>query len=111
MEPKLRTYVIVRGDLSRSQRAVQAGHALAELSFQAGTRLDERFRQWVEHHKTLVVLKARDLTELEYYRNLAERKEWIYAEFQEPDLDNQPTAIALFPMDYMPTEFQNVALA
>ena len=83
MEQKL--YVLVRGDLSKSQQAVQAGHAVAEFCKNGGLG-----RGWT--NGTLVYLKVRDLDEL---------KEWAssidnHHPFYEPDIGNQMTAFAVY---------------
>lgn len=79
-------YVVVRNDLSRSQQAVQAGHALAEYV------LANRNIDW--DNGTLVYLSIRDEHEL---KDLTERLEYDrihHNSFREPDMDNQMTAIA-----------------
>jgi peptidyl-tRNA hydrolase len=84
----------VRADLSRSQQAVQAGHAVAEWCFRETDRAwDEYSRfggsfsmRWENH--TLVYLKVRDLKELEdWYKNCREA-----VAFYEPDIGGQMTA-------------------
>lgn len=76
-------YVLVRGDLSKSAQAVQAGHALAELIMQRGVRPDV----WTG---TLVYLKVQHEEELK--RWLRDVPEGV--PFYEPDLGNSLTAIA-----------------
>lgn len=93
---ELRAIVIVRKDLSRSQQTVQAGHALAELAFNAGSRQDAKFKDWVKNHKTLVVLGARDLKHLEDIHAYVENR-FIHQMFHEPDIGGEATALAIFP--------------
>ena len=79
-------YVIVRDDLSFPQKAVQAGHAATE---------------WVLHHNkgvwtngTLIYLIAKNLQHLSQLKEKLFCKGIIFAEFIEPDLGNELTAIA-----------------
>lgn len=79
MQPKL--YVLVRGDLSRAQQAVQAGHAVAEFCLKG--------RGW--ENGTLVYLKVRGLKELEgWYEKLGKG-----FPFYEPYYKNEMTAFAV----------------
>jgi peptidyl-tRNA hydrolase len=81
----MKLYVIVRKDLSKSQQAVQAGHALAEYL------LHGPISRW--QNGTLIYLGVKGLKQLE---NLKQRflEEGIpYIEFKEPDLNNETTAI------------------
>lgn len=77
-------YVLVRQDLSKSQQAVQAGHALAEL-------LLETNPNW--NNGTLVYLGVRDKEELDYYYE--EMDIWcLKRKFNEPYKDMGHTAFA-----------------
>lgn len=80
MSPKL--YVLVRADLSKSQQAVQAGHAVAELC------LNGCLKEW--ENGALVYLKVRNEEMLrEWMKKLDAPKA-----FYEPDRNNEMTAIA-----------------
>lgn len=79
-------YVIVRKDLSISQRAVQAGHAVAEFL------LHGPFSRW--NNGTLIYLGVKGLIQLENLKQRFEKENIPYIEFKEPDLDNQITALA-----------------
>jgi len=79
-------YVIVRKDLSISQRAVQAGHAVAEFLLRGP------FSRW--NNGTLIYLGVKGLNQLENIKNKFEREDIPYIEFKEPDLNNEITAIA-----------------
>lgn len=90
----LRTIVIVRKDLSRSQQIVQAGHALAELVHYYSDH--HEMGQWVELDKTLIVLGAKNLQHLkDIYGYVKDRFECRM--FHEPDRDGEPTALAIYP--------------
>ena len=73
----MKLYVIVRSNLSKSQQAVQAGHAVAQFL------LENRETEW--SNGTLVYLKSRSL------RPYLRRK---HTAFFEPDIGNEMTAIA-----------------
>ena len=77
-------YVCVRKDLSHSQRAVQAGHALAEYMLNSS--------EW--KNSTLVYLGVKGLNQLENLKRKLEYAEIKHYPFYEPDLDNQMTALA-----------------
>jgi len=72
----MKLYVLVDPSLSKSQKAVQTAHAVAQYL------IDNPNTDW--DNGTLVVLKARDID-----------REAAYADsiFREPDLENKITAI------------------
>ena len=79
-------YVITRKDLSTSQQAVQAGHALADfLLYGKHTKWD---------NGTLIYLGVRGLWELEKLKLKLKMWDVPHSEFYEPDIGNQLTAIA-----------------
>lgn len=79
-------YVIVRKDLSKSQQAVQGGHALAEYVLQN--------RDTVWDNGTLVYLGIRDEGELKDLTNALEYDRICHTIFREPDIGDEITAIA-----------------
>ena len=79
-------YVMVRTDLSVSQQAVQAGHAVAEIIL--------RGQQGDWDNGTLVYLGANSEEDLEKQIFRLERKDIPFSIFREPDIGNQITAIA-----------------
>lgn len=90
---KLKLYCLVRSDLSRSQQAVQAGHAVAEWCKNEHERYwwdgtEHRHEEWRWHNGTLVYLRVVGEDEL---RHWFERCEEPVA-FYEPDIGNQMTA-------------------
>lgn len=82
----MKLFVIVRKDLSKSQQAVQAGHALAEHL------LHGHFSRW--NNGTLIYLGVKGLHQLETLKYKFEMENIDYTEFKEPDLNNETTAIA-----------------
>jgi hypothetical protein len=82
----MKLFVIVRKDLSPSQRAVQAGHALAEYLLHS-----PNFR-W--KNETLIYLGVKGLNQLTNLKRKLDLHEITYVEFHEPDLNNEITAIA-----------------
>ena len=79
-----RLYVIVRKDLSESYRAVQAGHAVAE---------------WLLHdqswkNETLIYLGVENETDLLRWVDKLNFKDIKHIGFNEPDINNELTAIA-----------------
>lgn len=82
----MKLYVLVRKDISKSQQAVQAGHAVAEW-----------VKSWwtpeTDWDNTLVYLKS-DNINLDYDKFYEIDPVWIEL-FYEPDLDNELTAFAI----------------
>jgi len=79
-----RLYVLVRKDLSESYQAVQAGHAVAEWLLCDQT--------W--ENETLVYLGVDNEQDLVDWKEKLNYKNIKYAEFREPDIGNELTAIA-----------------
>lgn len=96
-------FVLVRNDLSKSQQAVQAGHAVARFCSNEFRRPDHWNGKYFEpiparwDDETLVYLRGGDLKELKEL--FAECKEaWA---FYEPDIGNEMTAFAVLdPPDW-----------
>jgi len=82
----MKLYIIIRKDLSISQRAVQAGHAVAEFCLRGP------ISSW--SNGTLIYLGVRNLNQLEKLMYQLNNENIRYIEFREPDLYNQVTAIA-----------------
>ena len=85
MDEKL--YVITRTDLTQSQQAVQAGHALAEYLL-----MSEDTNEW--GNGTLVYLKVKDEEELISLQKALECGKVDHTLFREPDFGWQLTAMA-----------------
>ena len=83
MQNKL--YIVTRKDLSKSQQAVQAGHALAEFLLKNKTEWD---------NGTLVYLSVPDKDILKCLTLKLKKDNIAYTKFVEPDLGNELTAIA-----------------
>ena len=79
-------YVLVRKDLSRSQQAVQGGHAVAEYL------LNNMESTW--KNGTLIYLAIKNEVELIDWLKILESKSLLYSIFREPDIGNQITAVA-----------------
>jgi len=83
----MKLYVIVRNDLTTSQRAVQAGHALAAYMLHSSF-----LRRW--KNETLIYLGVKGLKQLKTLKRNFERNGIEFSEFREPDLNDEITAIA-----------------
>ncbi len=79
-------YVVVRKDLSKSQQAVQAGHALADYL------LYTKNTSW--NNGTLVYLTAPNEPDLRNLVNKLDRDNIYYCDFHEPDRGDELTAVA-----------------
>jgi hypothetical protein len=82
----MKVYVLIRQDIGSSHCAVQAGHALVELT----QNFD--LKDWIINHRTLVYLKVKSIEELMDYFDYCPTKE--KAIFKEPDMGNECTAMA-----------------
>lgn len=84
----MKLYVVVRSDMSKSQQAVQAGHALAEL-------LLKKKIGWT--NGTLVYLGVKDEKTLKkLFKKVPTKNK---KEFLEPFWDNSMTAFAAYGRD------------
>ena len=81
----MRLYILVRKDLSGSSPAIQAGHAVAAY-------LLSKPNTWA--NTTLIYLGIDSGEELQKWANKLSFKEHDWIGFEEPDLDNELTAIA-----------------
>ena len=79
-------YVLVRKDLSKSQQAVQGGHAVAEYLLHGPSTA------WP--NGTLVYLGVRNETELKFWGTQITKKGYAIVPFREPDRADEMTAIA-----------------
>lgn len=77
----LKLFVLVRKDLSKSQQAVQAGHAIAQYL------IEHPDTEW--GNGTLVLLRV-PFESFDYWQKTIGK----YSIFREPDIGNEMTAIA-----------------
>lgn len=84
-------YIVVRGDLAPGAQLAQACHVVAR--FAAEHR--ELFLAWESGAKNIVVLSARDERELAQLLERAAVEALRVADFREPDIRDERTAIAL----------------
>jgi len=87
----MKMYVLVRRDLTTSQQAVQAGHALAKYMWETPIGITG---QWA--NGTLVYLGVENEKHLKKWRDKLEHSEMYFHEWREPDMDNQLTAVAAY---------------
>jgi hypothetical protein len=78
-------YVVTRNDLTKSQQAVQSGHALAEFLLTHNTN-------WT--NGTLVYLKVVNEVSLKDLTKELNNSNIAYVSFKEPDRGDELTAIA-----------------
>lgn len=78
-------YILVRKDLTPSQTAVQAGHAVAEY-------LINDPQTW--RNSTLIYLGIKNLYHLEKWMNKLIDSNVKFIPWREPDINNELTAIA-----------------
>jgi hypothetical protein len=81
----LKSYVLVRRDLSKQQQAVQAGHGLAQFLIEHGAK------GWV--NGTLIYLKVDSEQMLLEYEEKLKQRGLPTSRFVEPDIDWQVTSV------------------
>lgn len=95
----MKLYVLVRRDLTTSQRAVQAGHVVAQYL------LDCPNTSW--SNGTLIYLGIKNEHQLNTWEYKLKDLNINYSKFNEPDINNQITAIATLGNDKL---FKNLRL-
>lgn len=88
----MKLYVLVRKDLSKSQQAVQAGHAVAEWLLR-----NPDSQEWT--NGTLVYLIVHNEQELFEWTDKLDGLGVSWTGFREPDIGNQMTAMATLGND------------
>ena len=92
-------YILLRTDLNPFYATVQAGHGVAAWS------IHDTQKEWNNGH--LIYLEGGTESDLEVWKRKLTRRGLEYAEWREPDLDNQLTAIACYSKS---TPFANTKL-
>jgi peptidyl-tRNA hydrolase len=88
-------FIVVRQDLPPGRSYAQVAHAITEYAmlYQAC------FEAWYEASNTIAVLQVPTMVELAQLCDRAEFEGCRKAEFHEPDLQNELTAVAFEPSD------------
>ena len=86
-------YIVVRPDIAPGLQAAQACHALREFV----ERHPEIDRKWFKESNNIVLLNSRSYGHLGVIAGQARDHEVAYADFYEPDLDDELTAVAIGP--------------
>ena len=89
----MKMYVLIRKDLSKSQQAVQGGHAVAEYLL--------NYKDIVWDNGTLVYLAIKDEDNLKDWERKLRQLNLNHSIFLEPDIDYQMTAIATVTGDLL----------
>jgi hypothetical protein len=89
----MKMYVLIRKDLSKSQQAVQGGHAVAEYLL--------NYKDIIWNNGTLVYLAIRNEIDLKEWERKFGQLSLNYSSFYEPDINNQITAIAIVTGDHL----------
>ncbi len=88
-EKEMKMFVLVRKDLPNIQKAVQAGHAVAEFLLKFPYK-----NQYNWNNGTLIYLTVKDKNELGWWDHKLHKKSIPHMSFREPDLNNEMTALA-----------------
>ena len=105
MKPSLKMYVLVRKELDETYRNVQGGHASIEYTLRYRNTLS--FREWYKD-PYLIHLGVRFQSDIIEWSNKLKELNIDHYIWKEPDLDNQPTAIACIDTGEI---FKNLPLA
>ena len=95
-------YVIVRKDLGNIYKMVQGSHALAQFMLEHG----QIAKEW--NNSTIVFGQVESEEQLFHLIDKLEIRGIEYSKFNEPDIDNQLTAIASYTEEKI---FRNIKLA
>jgi len=83
----VKLYVLIRNDLSKSQKTVQGIHAVAQIL------LSKKDVSWNNGH--VICLRVTDELELKTYISKAKELKLDCDFFREPDIGNEITAVAI----------------
>lgn len=86
--PKM--YVLVRKELDPMYRGVQGTHAVARYALE----YPEKLKEW--NNEDLIFLGVRFPTGIERWADKLDEKGLLYSVFYEPDLRDEPTALACY---------------
>jgi peptidyl-tRNA hydrolase len=100
-------YVVTRSDMSPGFQACQATHA----AFQFAVRHPELTSEWSNVSNYLVVLSVPDEDALLDLLDQVCDLGLIYEAFVEPDLNNEHTAVAIYPSEATSRLLANLPLA
>ncbi len=98
----MKLYVLIRKDLSTSQQAVQAGHAVAEYC--------RHFPDSPWGYRSLVYLSVENEYELKDWLEILKSNKDEFAQFNEPWWDNELTAIAVLGTERVQTLVKDLKL-
>lgn len=87
----------------------QVSHNVAQFSY----KNPEIFREWLEKSNYIVILSTENENQLKEIKEKLIEKEIKFTEFNEPDLNNQLTSIAISPLysDEVGRMFSSLPLA
>lgn len=88
-------YLVVREDLPPGRSYAQVAHALTEYAI----KYPACFQAWYEASNTIAVLQVPSMEELAKLCERADFESVQKAEFHEPDLNNELTAVAFEPCE------------
>jgi peptidyl-tRNA hydrolase len=88
-------FIVVREDLPYGSPCAQVAHALTEFSI----KYPVDFHDWYNVSNTIAVLRVPTMLDLAKLCDRAEFEGCRKAEFHEPDLNNELTAVAFEPSE------------
>lgn len=106
MKQNSKLVTVTRRDLSNGQQAVQSSHAAINFIFEHSARAGP----WFKDSNYLVMLSVENETNLLKLIEKCEAKKLAYTVFQEPDLNNAITAIAIEPSEITQKLVSNLPL-
>lgn len=108
-------YVLLRTDLPKNYASVQAGHAVAQFCLEESSRFHWNGRDvvslpWRWENQTLIYLKCGSLEDMRKTISLLAERNAVFADFKEPDLDYETTAVAVLSTEETDELMQDLPL-
>lgn len=108
-------YILVRTDLPKNYQAVQAGHAVAEFCKDEARRFrwtgrDVESLPWRWENGTLIYLRGGNIDDINMWNQRLAERGIEFSLFQEPDINNEVTAIAVLSTPEVDKLFSNLLL-
>lgn len=97
---------ITRSDISSGYQVAQTAHAVSQFAH----KFPKEFTDWITGYNCIISLSVNCEQDLEnIYESL--RKEIAIIKFEEPDIDNEVTAICFWANSELRKRFSNLPLA
>lgn len=93
MKPEYKLYIVTHSDLPTGYQVPQTTHAAMEFA----ALYPEEWREWYRTSNSVIVLNTQNELKLHEFAEKLKKNGVKFAEFREPDIGNELTAIAICP--------------